>query len=149
VGLPLSQPGVDYLLYNDTGKSFIDIGAPRVINVGLAETTMVGMACGLAHEGAKVYCVAHTPHYLRTWEIVRSLLVPRRYNVILLGIGEGVDYASLGHAHQMKWLEMSMLCRAINLCYIRPYNKDTLQDALETEGPAFLHIPKDAIKEVK
>jgi transketolase C-terminal domain/subunit len=149
MSLPLSQPGVDYLLYNDTGKSFIDIGAPRVINVGLAETTMVGMACGLAHEGAKVYCVAHTPHYLRTWEIVRSLLVPRRYNVILLGVGADDDYASLGHAHQMWMGEMENYCLGAELDHTCVRFLDSLTHLMSKDGPRFIQIPKHVLKEVK
>lgn len=149
MSMPLPKPGVDYVLYNDTGYSFIDRDAPRTINVGIAETTMVGMACGLASQGHKVYCFAHTPHYLRTWEIVRSLLVPRRYNVVLCGIGLWPDYKELGHAHTMEWIEMEQYCDAAGIEWLLPESYGELREDLKLAGPLFIQIPKYAMREAK
>jgi deoxyxylulose-5-phosphate synthase len=137
----------EYVLYNDTGISIVDIAAPRTINVRIAETLMVGMACGLASEGYKVYCHAVTPHFLRAWEFVRTMLVPNGYNVILCGAGEGEDYSSLGHTHQMSSNEMRHYCRGAGIPYFIPTNIDELKIVMNHLGPLFIQIPKYAMKE--
>lgn len=149
MAMPLSKPGLaqiekegHYVLYNDTGVSLINLDYPKSINVGISECTMVGMACGLASEGHKVYCFAVTPHFLRAWEFVRTLLVPRNYNVIICGMGEGEDFASLGHSHQMGWEEMELHCRAAKIEYRKPITFDGFQQLLSMRGPLFIQIPK-------
>ena len=138
---PISD-GDHYILFNDTGISLVDLSYPKAINMGIVETTMVGMACGLASEGHKVYCYAITPHFLRAWEFVRTLLVPRNYNVVLCGFGEGQDYASLGHSHQMGWEEMELYCRAAKIEYRKPISRDGLDQTMRMRGPLFIHIQK-------
>ena len=150
--MPLSESIVDvfmrpirdadaYILYADIGRNYIDFTYPRAINVGISETTMVGMACGLASEGHKVYTFCLTPHILRAWEFVRTILVPKKYNVVVCGGGSGEDYASLGHSQQMPPQEMVLYCRASGIRYIKPHDRADLDGALRQHGPLFLHIP--------
>jgi len=129
-------------LYNDTGLTMVDMKDPNTHNVGISEHTMVTMACGLASQGLRVVCHAVTPHYLRAWEAIRTLMVPGKYDVALVGSGEGNDYSSLGHSHQMESNEMWMLCRAIKLTYYLPTNRQELRRVLGFTGPRFIQVRK-------
>ena len=142
--MSLSKPIIT--LYNDTGINMVDMNDPATINVGISEFTMVTMACGLASEGYKVFTHAVTPHYLRAWEAVRTLLVPGNYDVTLIGSGEGNDYSSLGHTHQMDATEMRVYCRGAKIAYILINDKEDLMDWMKMDGPLFLQVPKRAIK---
>lgn len=136
------QDGNNWILYNDTGISLIDVGYPRAINVGISECTMLGMACGLASEGHKVFCYAITPHWLRAMEFIRTLLVPGKYNVVLCGFGEGQDYSSLGHSHQMDYSEMVHYCMGAKIPYYTPNTKKEIDEDMRLDGPSFIHIRK-------
>jgi len=142
---PITE-GNHYILFNDTGISLVDMDYPKAINMGICETTMVGMACGLASEGHKVYVYAITPHHLRAWEFVRTLLVPGNYDVVLCGFGEVDDYASLGHSHQMDAEEMRYYCWGAKIKYKYIYDMRELTKCMRMRGPLFLHIPKKATK---
>ena len=142
--MSLSKPVIT--LYTDTGINMVDINDPATINVGISEFTMVTMACGLASEGYKVFTHAVTPHYLRAWEAVRTLLVPGNYDVTLIGSGEGDDYSSLGHTHQMDKGEMLYYCYGAKICYMLINSRNELNDYMKFDGPLFLQVPKRAIK---
>jgi transketolase len=150
--MPLQKPIVDifmepikeknaYILYSDIGRNYIDLKYNRAVNIGIAETTMIGMACGLASEGHKVYTFCLTPHILRAWEFVRTLLVPRGYDVTVIGGGEGKDYESLGHSHQMDRDEMKLYCKGAGIPYFMPTNRDELKIVMRHLGPLFVQIP--------
>lgn len=131
-----------WMLIDDVGYGIVDVEHPRVINCGIAEWSMVGMAAGMASEGAKVYCYHIAPHILRAWEFVRNVIVPRKLNVTFLAIGEGEDYKSLGFSHVIGNDELRDMCIAIDL----PYNYVQTNNRLEYEwvhpGPKMLQITK-------
>ena len=129
-------------LYNDTGIPMVDMNDPHTINVGISEFTMVTMACGLASEGHRVITHAVTPHYLRAWEAVRTLLAPWGYDVALIGSGEGEDYSSLGLSHQMSTAEMWLHCMAANIPYYFPLNRQEFEKAMSYREPRFIQIKK-------
>jgi transketolase C-terminal domain/subunit len=104
--------------------------------------TMVGMAAGMASEGAKVYCYAIGPHYLRAWEFVRNLIAGTDRDVTLIAAGEGDDYKMLGKPHMIGEAEMRGLCSAIGLPYYFPTDKSSMQDALRQPGPKMIHARK-------
>ncbi len=138
-----------WLLYDDVGYGVIDVNHPRCINVGIAEQTMIGMAAGMASEGAKVYTYAIAPHYLRAWEFVRNMLVGTNRDVTLVAIGVGDDYAKLGKTHTVSYHEMRALCSAIGLpCYQMPPKGEFqhfLEEAMSQPGPKLLHLRKGGV----
>jgi transketolase len=134
-----------WLLYDDVGYGVIDVSHPRCVNVGIAEQTMVGMACGMASEGAKVYCYAIAPHFIRAWEFVRNLVVYKRRDVTLVGVGVNGDYAALGHTHAITTSEMRSLCDAVCLPYYCPRDLADLIVAMAAPGPKFLHLRKGGV----
>lgn len=134
-----------YLLYDDVGFGVIDVTHPRCINVGIAEQTMVGMAAGMASEGAKVYCYAIAPHYLRAWEFVRNMAAGTKRDITLVGVGVGDDYAHLGKTHMIEASEMAVLCYAIGLRHYCPEDLGQLESAMSQPGPKMLHLRKGGL----
>jgi transketolase C-terminal domain/subunit len=118
------------------------------INVGISEFAMVTMACGLASRGHRVVCHAVTPHFLRAWEAVRTLLVPRGYDVVLVGNGEGQEYSSLGLSHQMGEQEMRGYCLAAGIPYLLACGRKELDAGLKMRGPLFVQYKKNPSMEV-
>jgi transketolase len=72
----------------------------RVINVGVAEQNMAGVAAGLAHSGfiPFVYSIA-TFASLRGYEFIRNGAVVHSLPVRIVGIGGGFEYGSAGISH--------------------------------------------------
>ena len=65
-----------YLLTADIGYSYMDelltLYPDRVINIGIAETTMIGIAKGLSDNGKRVFCFTMSPFLiLRPLELIR------------------------------------------------------------------------------
>lgn len=134
-----------WLLYDDVGYGVIDVNHPRCVNVGIAEQTMVGMAAGMASQGARVYTYAIAPHYLRAWEFVRNTVAGTNRDVTLVAVGVGDDYKALGKTHTMHRKEMSVLCYAIGLPYYCPDNIGDLDEAMSQPGPKMLHLRKGGV----
>ena len=104
------------LLVSDTGAIVLDqfrAEMPeRIINVGIAEQNMIGVAAGLAMEGKKVYAYAIIPFVtMRCYEQIRVDLCCESLPVKLLGVGPGYDYSTLGPTHH--GLEDMALMRAL------------------------------------
>jgi hypothetical protein len=72
----------------------------RLINVGIAEQTMVGVGAGLAN-GGKVAFVSGASCFLtgRSLEQVKADVAYSQANVKLCGISSGVAYGELGPTH--------------------------------------------------
>jgi transketolase len=118
----------------------------RLINVGIAEQNMVGVAAGLANAGKLPFvCAAACFLTGRALEQIKADVAYSDSNVKLCGMSPGMAYGELGPTHHsiedMAWL------RAIaNLTVIVP------ADPLETEqavrwaaaehGPVFLRISR-------
>lgn len=72
----------------------------RFINVGASEQSMLGIACGLAQSGKKVFCYSITPFLLwRGAEIIRNYINHEQYGVCLVGSGRDQDYTHDGFSH--------------------------------------------------
>src|SRR5436305_14390563 len=76
----------------------------RLINTGVAEQIMVGMAAGMAQRGLRpfAYTIATFALY-RPFEMVRDDLCYQNLPVTIVGIGGGATYSTLRathHAHE-------------------------------------------------
>ena len=135
-----------WLLYGDVGYGVIYQGPrERVLNVGIAEQTMVLMAAGLASRGKVVYTYAIAPHYLRAWEFIRNLVADTGRDITLVAVGVGDDYKALGKTHCIGVDELSALCFAISLPYYCPTDRESLDKALRQPGPKMLHLSKASV----
>jgi len=94
-----------YLVLADIGYGeiapFAEAFPERIINCGVAEQNMAGVACGLAMEGniAVTYSIANFPT-LRCLEQIRNDSCYHNMPVKTVIIGGGLAYGALGVSHQ-------------------------------------------------
>lgn len=119
----------------------------RFINVGVAEQTMIGMAAGLALQGARpfAYTIATFSLY-RPFEMVRDDLCYQNLPVTVVGMGSGVVYSTLGGTHHT--MEDVAVAAAIpNMRILSPCDPLEMVDATrwcaqQNDGPVYLRIGK-------
>jgi transketolase len=93
-----------WLLTGDLGfgflAPFINQFPERFINCGIIEQSMVGIACGLALSGKKVYVYSTSTFLIfRSWEQIRNDIINQGVkNVTLVGTA-GQQYNMLGYTH--------------------------------------------------
>ena len=93
-------------------KPFAEKYPERLIEIGIAEQNIVGVAAGLAHSGKKPFVAS--PACFLTTRSAEQIKVDVSYsntNVKLLGISSGISYGALGMSHHS--LQDIALLRAI------------------------------------
>jgi transketolase len=81
----------------------------RLINVGIAEQNMVGVAAGLANGGFLPFVCAAAPFLTgRALEQIKADVAYNGYHVVLCGMSPGMAYGELGPTHHsiedLSWL---------------------------------------------
>lgn len=118
----------------------------RLINVGIAEQNMIGVAAGLANGGFLPFvCGASCFMTGRALEQIKADLAYSNTNVKLCGISSGVAYGALGPTHHsiedIAWLRaisgMTIIVPADPLETIQALNA-----VAEFEGPVFLRVSR-------
>jgi transketolase len=118
----------------------------RLVNVGIAEQNMVGVAAGLANGGLVPFvCGASCFLTGRALEQIKVDLGYSRANVKLCGISSGVAYGELGATHHS--IEDLAWTRAIaNMTVIVPADPVETATAMHAaagfEGPVFLRVSR-------
>jgi transketolase len=118
----------------------------RMVNVGIAEQNMVGVAAGLANGGLLPFvCAASCFLTGRALEQVKVDLGYSRSNVKLCGMASGVAYGPLGPTHHS--IEDLAWTRAIgNMTVIVPADPVETASALRVaagfDGPVFLRLSR-------
>jgi transketolase len=149
----ITELGVDprvVLLSGDIGNRMFDKYKAqfpdRFYNCGVAEANMVGMAAGLAMSGLRP--VAYTINSFitaRCYEQIRVDLCYHNAPVILVGVGAGLCYASLGATHH-SCEDIAMLRVLPNMTVLCPGDpwevRGALRAALKHDGPVFIRIGK-------
>jgi len=138
------------VLSSDTGALVLDQfreGLPdRCINVGIAESNMIGVAAGLAMTGKIVYVYAIIPFVtMRCYEQVRVSVCCQDLPVKMVGVGAGVDYSTLGPTHHA--LEDIALMRLLPGMTVLSPCDDVSAAALakvsyQTPGPAYVRLDR-------
>lgn len=124
----------------------------RLINVGIAEQNMVGVAAGLANGGLLPFvCGASCFMTARALEQIKADLAYSAANVKLCGMSSGVAYGALGPTHHS--IEDLAWTRAIaGLTIIVPADpletKQALRAIAQMQGPVFLRISRMPIPAV-
>ena len=102
----LTEAGKDIIVMVADSTSTAKIGAfmkaypDRVVNVGIAEQNMVGMAAGLALGGHTVFTSNAAPFLVgRANEQVKNDICYSATNVKMLGLNAGVAYGPLASTH--------------------------------------------------
>lgn len=119
----------------------------RFLNVGVAEQNMIGVATGLALEGAVpfAYSIA-TFATSRCYEQFRDGPALHRLPIRLLGIGGGFAYGHAGPTHHA--LEDLCIIRALpGVAVVAPADssqtRSALRATLDVPGPVYLRIDKN------
>lgn len=124
----------------------------RLINVGIAEQNMVGVAAGLANAGFLPFVSAASPFLTgRAMEQIKADIVYSGMNVKLCGQSPGVSYGELGPTHHS--IEDIAWMRALDdLPILVPADPDQTRDAVlwaaQHEGPVFLRIGRHRVPSV-
>jgi transketolase len=124
----------------------------RLVNVGIAEQAMIGVAAGLAN-GGKRPIVSGASCFLtaRGLEQIKVDLAYSNANVTVCGMSPGVAYGELGPTHHS--IEDIAWLRAIdNLVVIVPADpletEQALIAAVEHDGPVFVRVSRMGVPAV-
>lgn len=124
----------------------------RLINVGIAEQTMVGVGAGLAN-GGKIPFVSAASCFLtaRALEQIKADVAYAKSNVKLCGISSGVAYGELGPTHHsiedIAWLRT--MGSITILVPSDPWEtREAIRVAAETDGPVFIRISRMGVPEI-
>jgi len=124
----------------------------RLVNVGIAEQNMVGVAAGLANAGFIPFVSAASPFLTgRALEQIKADIVYSGANVKLCGQSPGVSYGELGPTHHS--IEDIAWLRALDdLPIVVPADAEQTADAVRwaaaLEGPVFLRIGRSKVSSV-
>ena len=118
----------------------------RMVNVGIAEQTLVAVGAGLAN-GGKVPFVSAASCFItgRAMEQVKADIAYSNVNVKLIGQSSGVAYGELGPTHHsiedMAWLRLFN-----NLTLIVPADpwqtEQAIRAAAAMDGPVFVRVSR-------
>src|SRR6476661_7448621 len=124
----------------------------RLINVGIAEQDMVGVAAGLAN-GGRIAFVSAASCFLtgRALEQLKADVAYSNRNVKLCGMSPGMAYGELGPTHHS--IEDIAWLRAIdNMIIVVPADPietaAAMRWAAATEGPAFIRVSRMSVPNV-
>ena len=119
----------------------------RVINAGIAEQAMVGVAAGLAQAGKKAVAYSIAPFIAsRAHDQVRVDVAAGAADVTLVGVGGGVAYGYLGLTHHA--IDDLAAMRALpNMTVLGPCDPSeaaaATEAALALDGPAYVRLGKN------
>jgi transketolase len=124
----------------------------RLINVGIAEQDMVGVAAGLAN-GGRIAFVSAASCFLtaRALEQIKADVAYSNRNVKLCGMSPGVAYGELGPTHHS--IEDIAWLRAIdNMVIVVPADPVETAAAMRwaaiSQGPAFIRVSRMGVPEI-
>lgn len=124
----------------------------RIINVGIAEQNLVGMAAGLANAG-HIPFVSAAGCFLtaRAMEQIKADVVYSHYNVKLIGQSPGVAYGDLGPTHHsiedFAWLRTLPGLVVIAPCDRRE-TEQAIRWAAEHDGPVYIRVPRMGVPDI-
>ena len=124
----------------------------RLINVGIAEQTLVGVAAGLANGGKRpIVSAASCFITARALEQIKVDLAYTNARVTICGMSPGVAYGELGPTHHS--IEDIAWLRAIdNLVVLVPADpretEQAVRAAVEHDGPAFVRVSRMGVPAV-
>lgn len=122
----------------------------QIVEVGIAEQNLVGVAAGLAASGKKVYAVSPGCFLTaRALEQIKNDVCYSDHPVKLIGISAGVSYGALGSTHHS--LHDIAALRAINnISIVAPADnfetRESIKLAAEIQKPVYIRFGKRAIE---
>ena len=132
--------------------NFRDMFPERLINVGIAEQNMVGVAAGLANGGKIPFVCAASPFLTgRALEQIKADIAYSETNVKLVGISSGMAYGELGPTHHS--IEDFAWVRALpNVSVVAPADRvetaAAVRWAVGHKGGCFLRLSRVGVPDV-
>lgn len=128
-------------------NDFAALGPERLINVGIAEQNMIGVASGLANEGFKVFATTFAPFAsLRCFEMLRSMDGYMNLDVKTVGLLSGLTGASFGSTH-FGIDDLSVTRTIPNMTVVSPADclevYKVVEAAAEHTGPMYIRLTGD------
>jgi deoxyxylulose-5-phosphate synthase len=116
----------------------------RVINVGVAEQSMIGIATGMAKLGFIPICYSITNFSLfRPYEFIRNGPVFHNLPVKIVGMGAGIDYSYDGWTHN-SLEDLNIALSLPNFEILSPHNEDSMNNYFEefilSSNPGYLRL---------
>jgi len=133
---------------SEFGETYPD----RMIEVGIAEQNIVGIASGLALGGKRPFAVSPAPFLsMRSIEQVKVDVAYSKQNVKLVGISGGVSYGQLGMSHHS--LQDFAITRAIPdlqvLCPADKFETEVMFNTLiNSNEPAYIRLGRNPVGDV-
>ncbi len=153
-----SEQGQDiFVLCSDSRGSaslgnFIERFPERLIEVGIAEQNLVGVAAGMAHCGRKAFAVSPASFLAsRSYEQVKVDVCYSNTNVKLIGISGGVSYGALGMSHHSAQ-DIAAMSSIPNMRVYLPSDrfqtKALIWALLQDEKPAYIRVGRNPVEDV-
>ncbi|MGQ0432415.1 MAG: transketolase family protein [Microthrixaceae bacterium] len=120
----------------------------RLINAGVSEQNMLGMAAGLALEGFRpfVYSIANFPT-IRALEQLRNDICYHRLPVRIVSVGGGLGYGPLGASHHASD-DLGALSATPGLALFTPSTASEIHHltdaACDWPGPVYIRVDRGA-----
>lgn len=140
-----------WALTGDLGIGLFDpverVAPRRVMNVGIAEQALVGVAAGLSYAGKLPFAYSIAPFVTsRPHDQIRVDVAMAAANVKLVGVGGGLAYGYLGPTHH--GIEDLALMRALpNMTVLTPGDTGEARRATHMaaaiDGPVYLRLGKN------
>ena len=138
------------MLSGDIGNrlfdAFKEIAPERFFNCGVAEANMISVAAGMAMCGLRpvAYTIAPFITY-RCYEQIRLDCCYHHQPVVIVGVGAGLSYASLGATHH-SCEDIACLRALPGMTVICPGDawevRGALRQALKLDGPSYIRLGK-------
>lgn len=138
-----------YTVFDEIEKQFPE----RIINVGIAEQNMAGVAAGLARAGKRPLIYSIVPFAtFRCLEQIRVDLCYNELDVKIVGIGSGFSYGSCGPTHHA--IEDVSVMRSLpNMDVIVPSCSAEVESAMDyafsRKNPVYITLAKRRSNEFK
>lgn len=136
-----------FFLYGDSGFGGIDLlskFSDRILNVGIMEQSMVGIAAGMAMSGyiPIVYAISNFLVY-RALEQIRNDVVLQNLNVKFIGTGANDYFSFLGKSHTCGDDDMQIM-HMLGVKAYNPYGDFTfeycMKHFMESTSPVYIKV---------
>ena len=132
-------------------QPFMDAFPERYFDCGIAEQDMTGVAAGMASCGMIPFIASFAVFAsMRALDQVRNAICYNNFNVKIIGSHAGLEPGQDGGTHQA--IEDIAIMRALSNMHLvvpsTPNMAKALTDiAVETEGPVYIRVGRDAVPE--
>lgn len=128
-------------------KEVLAVDPERVVNVGISEQDLIGVAAGVAIEGLRPVVTGFGAFLMRAWEQVRNTVDRDSLNVKIIATHTGLSAHVDGSSHQI--LEDIALMRSLARTAVFTPADETATEAMvewlieKYRGPAYVRLGRD------